>query len=247
MIFYFTGTGNSLAVAKQLALEGEALIDMAKARNSGQFTYVRQKKERVGFVFPVYCGTLPTVVYDFVQSLDLQGKGYTFAVVTCGGDRSSCAGLLADELKKHGIPLHYAETVPMPNNAITVMQTCTPEQERSQLEKGAEMLSEVRRALAEKRIRPVRSSRMARMMLTLYRKCAVTRLFFTEDSCTGCGLCARNCPEQAIRMKEGRPVWVKPHCSHCSGCINRCPAKAIQFGKKTAARRRYVHPDLLRK
>ena len=53
--------------------------------------------------------------------------------------------------------------------------------------------------------------------------------------------------EEVIRMKEGRPVWVKPHCSHCSGCINRCPAKAIQFGKKTAARRRYVHPDLLRK
>ncbi|MCQ2407375.1 MAG: EFR1 family ferrodoxin [Oscillospiraceae bacterium] len=247
MIFYFTGTGNSLAAAKQLALEGESLIDMAKARCSGQFTYTRQKNERVGFVFPVYCETLPTIVYDFVQSLKLRGKGYTFAVVTCGGSRSSCAGLLAEELKKRGIPLHYAETVPMPNNAITVMRTCTPEHEKSQLEKGARMLKEIRKALAEKRIRPVRGGMTARFLLPLYRKCAVTRLFFAEDSCTGCGLCAMNCPEQAIRMNDGRPVWVKSHCSHCSGCINKCPAKAIQFGKKTAGRRRYVHPDLFQK
>lgn len=37
----------------------------------------------------------------------------------------------------------------------------------------------------------------------------MTAHFRAEDSCIGCGLCARKCPVQAIRMENGRPVWVQ--------------------------------------
>ena len=36
-----------------------------------------------------------------------------------------------------------------------------------------------------------------------------TAHFRVEDSCIGCGLCARKCPVQAIRMENGRPVWAQ--------------------------------------
>jgi NAD-dependent dihydropyrimidine dehydrogenase PreA subunit len=50
---------------------------------------------------------------------------------------------------------------------------------------------------------------------------------------------------QTIRMDDGRPVWGKD-CTQCLACINRCPVHAIQYGKGTAQRGRYYHPDLNR-
>ena len=39
MIFYFTGTGNSLMAAKAVARSGEELINMADARKQGNCKY----------------------------------------------------------------------------------------------------------------------------------------------------------------------------------------------------------------
>ena len=69
MIFYFTGTGNSLWAAKQLAKDGEKLISIADARKNEEYKYSVHDKENVGFVFPVYCYTLSDVVLDFVSKL----------------------------------------------------------------------------------------------------------------------------------------------------------------------------------
>ena len=62
MIFYFTGTGNSLMAAKAVARSGEELINMAEARKQGNCKYELAENERVGFVFPVYCYTVPDAV-----------------------------------------------------------------------------------------------------------------------------------------------------------------------------------------
>ena len=84
MIFYFTGTGNSLMAAKAVADEDEQLVDMAKARKSCKYDFELKDKERIGFVFPVYCYTLNDVVLDFVRTLNISGEHYVFAIVTCG-------------------------------------------------------------------------------------------------------------------------------------------------------------------
>ena len=63
-----------------------------------------------------------------------------------------------------------------------------------------------------------------------------------EDVCIGCGLCAKNCPEQAIRIQAGKPVWVKEKCAACLGCLHRCPKFAIQYGEKTKHHGQYLHP-----
>ncbi len=52
------------------------------------------------------------------------------------------------------------------------------------------------------------------------------RLFIADDSCTGCGLCARTCPALAVRMKRGRPRW-NLRCLSCNRCVNVCPTRSI--------------------
>lgn len=77
-----------------------------------------------------------------------------------------------------------------------------------------------------------------------YHAARRTAHFRVEDSCIGCGLCARKCPVQAIRMENGRPVWVQVQCVLCLGCLHRCPRFAIQYGKHTKQHGQYTNPNV---
>ena len=71
-----------------------------------------------------------------------------------------------------------------------------------------------------------------------------TAHFRVEASRIGCGLCARKCPVQAIRMENGRQVWVQDRCALCLGCLHRCPRFAIQYGKHTKQHGQYTNPNV---
>jgi Pyruvate/2-oxoacid:ferredoxin oxidoreductase delta subunit len=59
----------------------------------------------------------------------------------------------------------------------------------------------------------------------------LARLFFASNRCTGCGLCAEHCPNDAIEMrgsgKDARPYWTF-RCESCMRCIGYCPAQAVE-------------------
>ena len=58
MIFYFTGTGNSLYAAQKLADGGEEIVSIVEALRSKTFHYTLKEGEKLGFVFPVYFYTV---------------------------------------------------------------------------------------------------------------------------------------------------------------------------------------------
>ena len=55
--------------------------------------------------------------------------------------------------------------------------------------------------------------------------------YSVSDACTGCGLCAKKCPKGNITMLEKRPHFGRK-CIFCMRCINGCPANAILYNKK---------------
>ena len=71
-----------------------------------------------------------------------------------------------------------------------------------------------------------------------------TSHFHVEDTCIGCGLCARNCPISAIDMVKQKPAWNREQCVMCLSCLHHCPKFAIQYDNKTKKHGQYVHAPL---
>lgn len=80
MIFYFTGTGNSLYAAKQLVTE---LISIPQAiHKEGQMFAA----DRIGIVCPVYGHEMPGMVKDFLKNAEFH-TDYLYLVLTYGNIR----------------------------------------------------------------------------------------------------------------------------------------------------------------
>lgn len=48
-----------------------------------------------------------------------------------------------------------------------------------------------------------------------------------EQSCVGCGLCAENCPNEAISLASGHARIRQERCDGCGLCVQTCPVGAI--------------------
>ncbi|MGQ9516382.1 MAG: DUF362 domain-containing protein, partial [Anaerolineae bacterium] len=49
------------------------------------------------------------------------------------------------------------------------------------------------------------------------------------EKCVGCGICAQNCPMQAITIENRRAVINLNNCIRCYCCHELCPEKAISL------------------
>jgi hypothetical protein len=84
-IYYFTGTGNSLAAARKIAaaLKDCRLVPIASlAQTPGRIV---TDADRVGIMCPVYDAGLPVIVREFAERLDIGAVPYSFGIVTMGG------------------------------------------------------------------------------------------------------------------------------------------------------------------
>jgi hypothetical protein len=104
MILYFSATGNSLAVARQLAERlNEQLMPLIEA--------VRQdltNEKRIGLVFPTYDFNLPPAMPEMISRLKISPQSYVFTVVTCGSAAGNCIWVLRRILREKGIELAYS-------------------------------------------------------------------------------------------------------------------------------------------
>ena len=115
MILCFTGTGNSLAVARHLAARfGDNIADIAQAP-------AIPARERVIWVCPVYAWGLPRIVDRYIAVSSLAHTGTHYLVLTCGDDVGRTDRLWREALVKAGAQdIRGAWSVQMPNTYVAL-------------------------------------------------------------------------------------------------------------------------------
>jgi flavodoxin/Pyruvate/2-oxoacid:ferredoxin oxidoreductase delta subunit len=116
-IYYFSGTGNSLAVARDIAekTNGELIsIPTVLDKNS-----IKSDADAIGIIFPTYYepyGGVPLIVRKFVSKLKNLDSKYVFAICTYGSASMSALNYLDKIIKSRDGKLAAGFTVNMPHN-----------------------------------------------------------------------------------------------------------------------------------
>ncbi|MCK8061471.1 MULTISPECIES: EFR1 family ferrodoxin [unclassified Fusibacter] len=255
MIAYFSGTGNSLYVAKQLAhhLSDELKSIAVESMDSkNERTYLIGSSEKLGIVFPIYSWGAPEIVLKWLETAvcEWESKPYVYVVITCGEDIGDGMRAVEKILSKKKLAVDVAYTIVMPNNYMIMGDVYDEKTEKRLLASSELEIAELAKLLesSTRGVRHLRKGKLAFLRTAavnpLFNRFArTTTSFRVSEDCTSCGICSEICPTKTISMVEGKPKW-HGDCAQCLGCINYCPVKAIDFGDKTKKKGRYAHPKI---
>ena len=241
MIFYFSGTGNSRWVAKQLArLLDDQTCDITALTEMPDV----KKEKQIGFVLPVYAWGAAEPMEAFAMKLPKTGA-FSFGVCTCGEE----AGMAMKQFSKR-YPLDSSYSLVMPNNYIVGTDTDDEATIHAKINAAKKELQKISGELLQrKKVYRVEEGSLAGLKSSLVnfgfnRFARSTKSFYATSLCNACGLCVKNCPAHTITMVNNLPNW-GTRCYQCLRCINECPKQAIQYGKGTEGRRRYTIQNYL--
>jgi ferredoxin len=244
-IFYFTGTGNSLFIARELARamnDAEVLSIVPAVKKN-----MHVDASCVGIVFPVYAMGTPEIVTEFLHKLIVKPDAYVFAVTNYGGMGGAALYQVQDALDRRGIKLSYYAGMQMPDNYPILKNPPRDAEQKKMFDKASAKVAVIAAAVSRKTVlKTLKKGLMTMFWDWLYRMSiphfpASDKHFNSDEKCISCGLCSKVCPVDNIQMIEGKPLW-KHACLQCCACMNWCPKKAIQWGKVTIKRGRYHHP-----
>ena len=244
MVFYFTGTGNSLYIAKQLS-ESPVSIPQAMKRETLRFA-----AERIGIVAPVYGHEMPQMVKDFLKKAEFH-TDYFYILLTYGNRHGGAAELAKQFCDACGVKVNYINVIQMVDNWLPSFDM----NEQKALDKHIpQQLAPILADLSAKKndISPVTDADRAahRQFLAGISRMpadAWQHLLKISDACIGCGVCEKVCPSGSIRVENGKAVHHAGNCQTCLACVHACPQKAIGLvmpEKNPNARYRNEHISL---
>ncbi|MHA1962577.1 MAG: EFR1 family ferrodoxin [Candidatus Thorarchaeota archaeon] len=246
-IYYFSGTGNSLMIARVIAAE---LGDTEIIRISGTVKVSTSDScTRVGLVFPVYYGGLPLIVQKFLPSLESFRDCYFFSVANHAGGPGRAISQLRAELQQVGLSLASGFRLKMPQNFTIGYNAPNEDEVTAILTNALSKIPDIVDYVKSMKIRPstADTSAYSGQSRRYHRFIAEVNdsdtEFWCEDSCTECEACVRVCPVRNIVMEDGRPSWLNK-CEQCLACVNWCPVEAIQHGRDSLGRGRYTNPQV---
>lgn len=243
LLHYFSGTGNSLLVAKQLSIELtkyelEVVFHSIEDNLNDNYDIYHFHI----FFFPIYATAVPHIMLKYINNLP-DGKNSKVAVISTNGTintlfRDGYQGWALHQVRLHLKHKNYkvflTDTLDYPHNITIAM----PPRKDKYNEKIIAKASEKIPLIAEKIARSQKSHRSIfipnilwsvpfGILFSVFGRRFIGKMFVADSCCNSCGHCVNNCPAKTIKAKQGKIKWGF-NCEGCLRCINSCPNHAIQ-------------------
>lgn len=265
LILYFSGTGNTEYVAKNIQRKLACLtvdsdlesIETILPENCAGFDLLI-----IGF--PVYAGSSPEFFRRFLNLLPTVSKKGIFVFCTRAMFTGQAITEVDEQLSSKGYILLDHQIVGMPGSDALPFMSKSSKYVQKALNKDYNNLREIaefvdRIAYVINEINQGKSvdsmwkqppkgipllNKVFQLIWDLGYRFAEKKIkpkFRVDEKCVHCGLCIKQCPSRNISLKNGSIIF-NTHCYMCMRCINQCPREAIQIGKGTMNKFRWKGP-----
>ncbi len=244
MLFYFTGTGNSLYAAKKIEENPVSIPQVIHNEN------LHFSADTIGIVTPVYGHEVPPMVKEFLHKATFH-TDYFYMILTYGNRHGGAAELAKLLCEECGVDVKYINILWMVDNWLPAFdmneQTAVDKKVDAQIAAICADLS-VRKAMialvtdADRAAHQEYLSRIRQMPPDVFQ-----HFIKVGDACIGCGICEKVCPSGSIHVVGGKAVHTPGSCQTCLACVHACPKKAISLAvpeKNPNARYRNEHITL---
>ena len=244
-IFYFSGTGNTLWAVQHLCayLKDHQIkaiaISLESLDEDRMLDHVRSC-DVLGIAWPVYGADMPEIVKDFVRSIPTVKHKPLMTLCTQYAFSGDGAYVMHSQLKKKGFEYRWCFQLNTPSNInlYPIYYKSSDDygyHESSRLQKARQHLQFLASKITNDQpyvkgatIFHTLAAMLLRPMFRIGHKHFIKKgwLQVAPDACTGCGICATNCPTQNINMLDKRPEFGQ-NCLFCLRCYDYCPTTAI--------------------
>ena len=247
LVFYFTATGNSLFVARQLS---DAPLSIPQELKKKELVY---EADEIGFVCPDYAGAIPKIVQQFMAKGKFKAP-YIFSVVTFGNAATTTVEYCVDCAKKNGININYAQSILMVDNYLPVFdmtqQMAMDKHVDENLAKILEDIGAHKNFIAESELGMFNKDMLKQMQDQHFSMTAERLLELKPGRCVECMTCEKVCPHKNFKLGSNG-LEFSGNCEYCLACVQNCPQKALTLksnwpgmpGERNPEAR-YRHPDI---
>ncbi|MFA5859881.1 MAG: EFR1 family ferrodoxin [Elusimicrobiota bacterium] len=258
LILYFTGTGNSKRIAD---IVKDVFTEIGREVTLASMTVFSPEDVSeyplIGIVYPVYAFDAPRYVQRFIRMLPPAAQGTkTFLITAAAGQEGWALVNPRKLLEKKGYEVCNTAVVMMPENWVTFVDPPVGSVLEKILTAGEKRVKEIvrdficgnnyKKSLALHGIKKV----VFGFVRFAFHNIGIKRLwmyFRVNNKCTSCGICAQQCPVNAIKMVDEKPQWSRL-CEQCMRCMNLCPEQAVEqleFLGHASKRGRYCEPHFV--
>lgn len=250
-LYYFTGTGNSLSIAKKikevLLDKGEKNIELVPIGSGNMTGNISSEADRVGLIFPTYDFSAPNIVKKFAKRLQIAEKCYVFLYVNSAGAPGNSASSIKLILESNDISVKSAFSVVFPDNSVYY----EPKNVAQVLGKAEKVISidanDIYECNENLNMELLKHKLINTFIGTIYDVVTKGYLGFNDISikgdCNSCGKCQKVCPVNNIEMKGQEPSF-GTNCEMCFACIHQCPKKALGYKRMKKEFEQYLHPEV---